>query len=409
MKVVHISSLTVGGAGLCAKRIHQSLLEKGIDSNMLIAHGNETETIHVAHPDKDFWYTNRLLGKIKHLLLRFNLIKDKEYWDTLLNKEKKLLPSDVYISHPFSNYKSLAHHPLIKKADLIHLHWLTGFVDFPSFFSHVKKPIVWTLHDENLGLGLFHLSSVSNIYQPNNLKTDNRIKRIKQKCVLEAKSVNLVAVSEAMRKYVQGNGFLRQFPVSLIHNGIDPSSFLLLDKSECRGRLGLQQNSLVFLFSAHYIHDSNKGLSLLIKALEMLNDPDIVLICLGGFDEAPYSSKINIQCVGRLTDNMLMSSYYSAADFLLVTSFQESFGQTAIEALVCGTPVVAFPVGVIPELINEANGVICSDFTVNALVDGIKQARKRKYNREELRKQACGRFDYKVISKQYLELYKSIL
>lgn len=409
MKVVHISSLTIGGAGLCAKRIHQSLLVKGINSKMLIARGEETETVQVVQPDCDIWYSNRLLGKIKHILLRLHLIKDKEYWDTLINKERKQLPSDVYTSHPFSNYKSLAHHPLINEADIIHLHWVTGFVDFPSFFRAVKRPIVWTLHDENLGLGIFHLTTVSKNLQSRILQTDNCIKRIKQESVSKAKSINLVAVSEAMRKYVQGNDFLSHLPVTLIHNGIEPSSFLLLDKNECRNRLGLQQNSHVFLFSAHYIHDSNKGLTLLIKALEMMNEPNVELICLGGFDKAPYSSKINIRCIGRLTDNKLMSSYYSAADFMMVTSFQESFGQTAIEALVCGTPVVAFPVGVIPELINEANGVICGDFTVDALVDGIKQARKRKYSREELRKQACDRFDYKVISNQYLELYKSIL
>jgi glycosyltransferase involved in cell wall biosynthesis len=408
MKVVHISSLTVGGAGLCAKRIHQSLLEKGIKSNMLIAHGEETETIHIVQPDRDFWYSNRLIGKIKHLLLRLHLIKDKEYWDALIEKEKKLLPPNVYISHPFSNYKTLPHHPLIDEADIIHLHWVTGFVDFPSFFKQIKKPIVWTLHDENLGLGIFHLTTVSKDFRQRVLETDKIIKTIKQKSIVKAESVNLVAVSEVMRKYAQGNVFLSHFPISLIHNGIDPSSFLLHDRNECRKRLGLQQNALVFLFSAHYIHDNNKGLSLLIKALEMLNEPNVILVCIGGFDKAPCSPKISIRCIGRIADNMLLSSYYSSADFLMITSFQESFGQTAIESLACGTPVIAFPVGVIPELIKDVNGVICSAFTVDALVDGIKQARKKIYGREKLRKDVCEKFDYKVISNQYIELYKSI-
>lgn len=408
MRVVHISTLTTGGAGLCTKRLHHALLNENVDSQMLVAHGEDTGTACVAKTDLDFWYSNAFLGKVKHLLMRMNILKDREYWDNLLDLARKELSSNIYISHPFSNYKSIVSHPLVRDADIIHLHWVTGFVDFPLFFPHIKKPIVWTLHDENLGLGMFHLTSARNDCPESLRRLDNSIKKIKHQSIAKSKSMNLVAISETMRNFIQGNDFLSQYPVTLIHNGIEPETFQLLDRNECRRQLELPVDNTILLFSAHDIQDANKGLDKLIVALTELNDCHITLVCLGKYTNIP-SSTIDIRCVGRIDDSRLISSYYSAADYYVMSSQQESFSQTVIESMACGTPVVAFPTGIVPELITENNGIKCKDFTTNALAEAVLRAKEKHFDRESLRKQVVEQFDYPIIARQYITLYESIL
>ena len=95
--------------------------------------------------------------------------------------------------------------------------------------------------------------------------------------------------------------------------------------------------------------------------------------------------------------------------FFVLASSQETFAQVPLEAMACGTPVVASPCGVIPELINDQNGIICKDFTVESLVEGIQAAMNRHYDRERIRKDVVERFSYEKIAEQYVNLYESIL
>ena len=90
-------------------------------------------------------------------------------------------------------------------------------------------------------------------------------------------------------------------------------------------------------------------------------------------------------------------------------SYQEAFAQTPLESMACGTPVVAFPCSGITDIIKPFNGIACSDFTPEALLEGIKKALDRQFNRNEIRKYVVDNFSYRKIAKQYVELYKTIL
>ena len=80
-----------------------------------------------------------------------------------------------------------------------------------------------------------------------------------------------------------------------------------------------------------------------------------------------------------------------------------------MEAMACGTPVIAFPCSGARDLINDKNGVVCEDYTVDALQGGIEKAIKHKFNGEEIRTDLLNRFSYDIIAKQYIELYKSLI
>jgi glycosyltransferase involved in cell wall biosynthesis len=164
----------------------------------------------------------------------------------------------------------------------------------------------------------------------------------------------------------------------------------------------------MFLFAAQDIHEDRKGLKELIGALEELKIPNTLLVCLGNFI-AIHNASFEIRCEGFVGNNRLQSLYYSAADFFVLPSFQEAFCQTPIEAMACGTPVVAFPCSGASDLINEDNGVVCEYFTADALANGIKTAMSREYDPKIIREDVINRFSYDKIAQQYIELYKKVL
>ena len=107
-----------------------------------------------------------------------------------------------------------------------------------------------------------------------------------------------------------------------------------------------------------------------------------------------------------IEDMNILSELISSADYFAMPSSHEAFAQSPMEAMACGLPVVAFPVSGTKELINESNGSICSDFTVAALSDGIKQLMSRTYNPTQIRNDVMNRFSPSVIAKQYICYYQ---
>lgn len=406
MKVVHITKLPDGGATWCAMRISEALSKANIKSGMLLMQGEPSVTVSVAYPHWIYKrYTNifiRVLLKIVKLFFRPNY----EYYKWC---RKKAGIADVeFFTSPLTDYISLHKHPLIKEADIIHLHWIADFVDYPSFFKHLNKPIVWTLHDENPGLGGFHysnhLQNASELYK----KLEYDFVNIKKKAIANGNKPNLVAISSVMRDFVGNNDILKDCNVSIIHNGVEGDKFQMHDKYLSRNILGLSHNKKIFLFSSYKVEDKRKGLNLLIESLAKLKDQSILLICLGNYDSVPQSS-FDIMCVGMIRDIRQLSYYYSASDFFVLSSFQEAFAQTPLEAMACGTPVVAFPCSGASDLINENNGVVCRGFTVSDLYDGICKAINVIYDRSEIRKDVLNRFSYDKIALQYINLYNSLL
>ena len=103
-----------------------------------------------------------------------------------------------------------------------------------------------------------------------------------------------------------------------------------------------------------------------------------------------------------------MSKLYSASNYLVVPSSQESFGQTPLEAMACGTPVVVFPTGAMKDYVLPQYGVVCKDCSLRALKDGIEEALKKSYDGYQLRKYVTDNFSPSKIAQMYIIVYKSI-
>lgn len=416
MNILHLNTLQTGGAALCAMRINNALQEEGADSRMLFAEDlslPEGITGAIAEQDKSIWYAHPWMLRFKYQVVKlpFWTVRDHEKMEIVLKRKNEELTKKLYLHGPSSRYKNIAYHPLVDWADVVHLHWVANFVDYPTFFRNVKKPIVWTLHDKFPASGALHLES-DHYPVPDSLKDiDNYCRKIKRESILKSNNLNIVAISELMVDECKKSDVLKGFPVTLIHNGVDTEVFHLNNKSAARKELELSEDAKVFLFSANNIYDDNKGFHRLVDAIESLNISNAMLVCIGIFNPSVKKPKASfpIVCTGYIDEQSLLAKYYSSADYYLQCSYTESFGQTIVEAMACGTPVISTKCGVAPELIQPFNGVLCGGFDSGALAHAIEIALAQDYDPNSIRRYILDNYQYSIIARQYLDLYRSII
>lgn len=407
MKVVHITTTDVGGAGIAACNIHHALLALGIDSHMLVRwHRTNDDTVVQAQPNQ-YLYTpssNILLRKMKKVMRRRGkMLNEVEKYEREMDRLDMLYGAAYTM--PMSQY-DITQHPLVKEADILHLHWIENFVDYPTFFQRIDKPIVWTFHDENVAYGGFHYSDEANRFKESFAEIENRFIGIKKEALKADLNIHMVALSKQMEQFCYDYSLQSNYPVSIIHNGILPDDFKNLDRDYCCKILGIPVDRTVLCFCASDIHENRKGLIALIEALEIINNPKITLLCVGK-GELPKTF-VDVVGTGVINNPRFLSIAYSASDLFVMPSYREAFAQTPVEAMACGCPVVAFPCSGTEELITPENGVRCPDFSVESLAAGIQIALNTKYDREAIREDVVRRFNISMIAGQYIELYKSL-
>lgn len=389
MKVLHICTVDEGGAALCCLRLHQSLLKQGVESKVLFK--KKSANIPGVYQYKETF--NEFLIRLVSRVLRFLGIqvteRNKVYY--LSKKYKKAYTLPVSSCDVSKN-------KLVKWADVIHLHWIDDFVNQPSFFKKVNKPIIWTLHDEGLFYGIAHHHK--NILLDNPLEIKYRY--IKQQAVMRAHNINIVFLSNMMFQNFGKEKFIEGHKKIVINNSVDPEIYHPMNQLEVRKKYGLKPDKKYFVFISMNIADSNKGLDLLSEVLMEIN-VGIEILAIGG---NPWKRQWpNVVEMGLVANQQQMCELISCANYLGMPSYQEAFPQSPMEAMACGLPVVAFPVSGTKELINEDNGIICNDFTKDSLKTGILKLLSKQYEAEKIRRDMIDRFSPEMIARKYINLY----
>ena len=226
--------------------------------------------------------------------------------------------------------------------------------------------------------------------------------------------LHLVPLNSWMAQLVQKSSLLGRFPVTIIPNGLDTEEFAPRDIRMAREALGLPQDAKVILFVADSVSRERKGLGLLSKALERLSRiPNLCLATVGG--GAPLlDGPIRVCHLGRTDNDRLLSFIYSAADIFVIPSLEDNMPNTVLESLACGTPVVGFDTGGIPEMVRP--GVTGTLVPVGDSV-ALEQARaallQDDATREEMsrncRRIAVEEYSLEGLGRNYRHLYERIL
>jgi len=391
---VHITSSISGGSGSAAKGLNDELLKLGIDSQ-IITLKKYRQYIYSNKKKAILFFFRKLQYKIKRKILSFFF----------------QFPSN-YFTFPFSEFKELHKHPTVQEADIIHLHWVGNFVDIASFFPSLKKKLVWTLHDLNPITAGFHcLPSKSEITK--NSKFINRMKNEKLKYI-PYEIINFVYTSSFVKELINQKSFFLPQRTTFISLGIRFDKYKPMDKNEARKLLHISSNKKMILFIADTVEDPWKNFDFAVKVLENIANDNIILGIVGNIRTKKLLNHIKSMPTkylyfGHVNDKALMSKIYSAADVYISTSKFESFGQTVLESLACGIPVIGFPIGVIPDvIINEYNGYICNQFNINTFSETISKALNQYWNKHEIRKNVKERYEKSIEAKNYKKLYESL-
>lgn len=394
MKILHVCTRDGDGAGLCCIRIHQALIRQGIDSRVLVLEKRgDCPEVYAAGCAPGRW--RNLLNRIVNKVLRLMHLKITNFNRRLAFMQKY----GAYCSLPVSRY-DISGHPLVKEADILHLHWINNFVDYPSFFKKVQKPMVWTLHDENLFLGVTHYNQCWGTKET----LEKKYYRKKQEAVRLIKNLNIVFLSEMMQRQYVHHEMIRGRYSTVINNAVDYNKFYPVNKKKARSIFNIAENAIVFVFVAASLNDERKGLGSLVKTLERMNVPNAMILAVG--DNRKEQEWSLIKSTGVIYDTERLSAAYSCGDYFVMPSQQEAFAQTPLEALACGVPVVTFPVSGTNELITEKNGIRCNGFTSEDLEKGIRIAMNTSYDAETIRKDVIDRFSPDLITEKYIELYR---
>lgn len=162
-----------------------------------------------------------------------------------------------------------------------------------------------------------------------------------------------------------------------IYNSLDTEVWKPLDSQSVRLKYQLDTSKKVLGFIAADPKKTLKGMDLLQKALERIPDPEHYLLLIAGNADDTFDklgTKYQIRHLGYLKTQKELNEFYAMADVLVNPSVYETFGLTNIEAMACQTPVIAFPVCTMPELIDPSCGWITEEVSEAALSETIQKA-----------------------------------
>lgn len=421
MKILIVNTYDRGGAANACKRLHLALLNKKISSKVLLKfkQNNWPESLEFLHPSIKLSTQQKIKNKFKKLLQELKIYSPKPKKDInqnfLNNREKGL----ELFSFPNSNI-DITETDLYKEADVVNLHWVANFLDYKSFFKKNKKPVVWTLHDMNPFSGGEHyeesLLGIAEKGNPlernrsaNEIEFSNQNLILKREILAEVDNLTIVAPSKWLVHEAQNSDVFGKFKVEYIQYGLDPDIYSPRDRNYSRDLLGIPKKKKVILFVADSINKNRKGFDFLKKAFKKLKLENITLCTIGDSDKLEIENKV-VE-LGTIKDEMIMSYAYSAADVFVIPSLMDNLPNTVLESLMCGTPVIGFPVGGIPDMIqNGVNGLLTTEISVISLFETLTKFldTPEKFDRNRIRKDAVKKYNQTIQAKKYIDLFKKI-
>ncbi len=420
MAVVQLStSDNQGGAARAAYRLHVGLGRVGVESRMLVLHKTSNDPSVVAlklPPDR----ISRL-----YRLLKLRAIA----------RLRSMAPYR-HVRPPF--YERFSHERAAHGVDLwsqippcsvVNLHWVDTLLDYPTFFHRLPRHgrLVWTLHDMNPFTGGCHYDNHCGGYrlacgacpQLGTRREHDLSRRIWQaKCAcyahLTAEQMHIVTPSRWLTRMARQSTLFSAFPVTTIPYGLDTTAFAPRDRAHARAVLGLPQDSRVVLFASQSVDSPRKGITWLLEALQALRGVErLLLLSVGKETDAP-AVDVPHQHLGSVGNDRLLSLVYSAADLFVIPSVQDNLPNTVLEAIACGTPVVGFDVGGIPDMVRPGiTGELVPPGEVTQLGSTIARLLDDPTRRRALaascRQVAVEEYALEVQAQRYAALYAEML
>ncbi len=414
MKVVVMNTTDIeGGAARCAHRLHHGLRHAGINSTYFVQKklGGAADVV-----TSNTW-SHRLFGDFRPGIDRIPM---------RLYPNRQRGPFSTGLMSPFDMAPVVALDP-----DIVNLHYVgEGFLPIRSL-AHIRKPIVWTFHDSWPFTGGCHLPGDCKAYEEScgncpmlgSTAANDLSHWILRHKANQWRDLNITIVTDSswLADCARKSSLFGSCRIEPINPGLNLKSYAPVDRAIARSILSLPQDKKLILFGAmHSTSDPNKGFQFLLPAVRHLSktalgaDAEVVVFGASKPASAPDFGMPS-HYLGRLHDDISLSVLYSAADVMVVPSIRESFGQTASEAMACGTPVVAFAAtGLLDIVTHQHDGYLAKPYDPLELAQGIEWVMSRDESEsialsDNARKTATARFSIETMAAKYVDLFRDVL
>lgn len=419
LKVVHLNTYDGnGGAGRGCIRLNRALTSQGVNSKMVV-HYKLGKNAAIGTFNKN---------KIQRSYTAFTIILERILAKRFLKPLMKTPFSFAWFG------RSIIHHPDVKNADIIHLHWINhGFLD-PKHIAEIAKlgkPVVWTFHDSNAFTGGCHVryscdhfmrecGNCPLLINPADNDISHQIWQQKSNAY-DVLNFAIAAPSLWMQKSVSTSSLMKGKAIHHIPNTLETDIFKPTNKAIAKQKAGLPADKFIFLSGFMPSRkDLHKGTQYLLDSMELLKQrlgidaEKIELVVFGnrgteGLPDFPFKTSF----LGTINNDEQLALHYAAADAFLIPSLEDNLPYTVMESLACGTPVIAFTTGGIPDMVqHQYNGYLATYRSAESFTDGMEWVIKHP-QQQQLQQQArqtiMDTFAEEVIAKKHINLYESLV
>ncbi len=408
MKVVHLwksdSSFRGGGGAISMHRLHSGLRTAGVDSKILC----KIKT--TQSPNVEVLQKGSLARVTDKLLEQFT---------------SRLGLNDI---HQLSSFQ-IKQNPTYANADLVHFHGIHGgFINYLALPAlTADKPAVFTLKDMWMLTGHCGYAFDCDRWQtgcgkcpyletpPEVTRDATAIEWKLKNWIYDRLNLTLVCPSKWIADLAAQSPLTNRFPIHHIPHGIDTEVFHPLNVEQCRLELNLPLDKKVLMFASVQLNDERKGGDLLIEALQNL-PPSLkaeTVLLVFGKDAKALASTVGIATydLGYLNEDRAKVVAYSAADLFLFPTRADVFGLVSLESQACGTPVISFDVGGVPDHVRPGiTGYLAppedaKDFS-KGIIELLEDNALRQQMSQQCRAIAEREYSLPLYAQRHIELYE---
>lgn len=379
---MHVSHGAAGGAGRAARRAHDATRAAGLLSAFAFVEGE------AALPG-DILLRPRPPEDAAEAALAAAL-RERVQWGLVQTARSAATNTLFSIAHPAL---ALDRQALFAAADVAHLHWVSWAVAPAAVRARLAagRPVVWTLHDLWPMTGGCHYPAGCEQYRTACLRCPQLADAwslvpnafAEKRAAWSAPGPVVVAPSAWMAARAAESAILGGCRIEVIANPVETDIFApRADREALRAAWGVGPDDLLLVAGAHDNREARKGGALLVAALRALAAdgrlaallPPGAQVALAGFGksalpEVPGMRRLDF---GEIAEDAALADVLGAADLACIPSLEDNYPNVALEALACGTPCVATPVGGLPELVREgSSGILAAAAEAGALAEAL--------------------------------------
>ena len=407
-RVLHLSTYGANsGAGVAALRLLEAERSYGLDAELLLMAPSSEPLAGVQN-----------LGNNRRLYRAWQckLWSERAFVALLngFNQEQTFKTSLGRLGIPMRVLR-----PYLAKVNILHLHWTQhAFLSLRTLeeLCKLELPVVITLHDYWWAQGIEQMATKPGELSAPLRRLDRQVRQRKAELMAHY-PIHWVTVSSNLASEVSRSPIVPRLGISTIGNVLSAQYY---QQAQCQGsRTTNEQAPYQILFVATRVDDPIKGWSYLTETMRQLaqlageQTAQMQLTFVGALSDCTLLKQIPIPVkhLGSISDAERLRSLYAESSVLISTSERESFGQTLLESLACGTPVIARDSGGPADIvIDGVNGALVAHDKPQEMATALWQhfTEATAYQPEACRASAL-RFAPTAIAQQYAQLYAQLI